>query len=444
MSEPESRRWLVLSCMFWLGLMQAVGWVTYSANPQIASEYYGFENAKASIDMLLNWGPIMYLPVAPLVGYLIAKNADHLWHVILSGAVLTATGMVLRLMPNILGLRVTSHAAHACVHLGQALNGAAGPMNCVTPSALAALWFPSHQRAVATSVVFAIQMAGPPIGFLFGLRISSSSDLVMLMAIEAGFALAVVVAWAFLPSKPKVPPSNSQELRATAQSVERRSASPVSLQRWASTTFLVLSGSFVIGVFQCWSPALPTQLQGVLPEALLKWLVIISASASVFGNFAAPPLIEAWGLQWRLKMALAVMLLVQLVAFGIFTASLPDSPVPLSGAVTSSPSWLIAWLVVASVAEGAMAPMVYELSAELTYPHSEGVTGAAFSWLLNFWGFLLLWIFPLVPSRYDSLMMTGTCIVSLLLLAVVHAEYPRRRLDETDCQTTELLPSTGA
>ncbi|CAK9068676.1 Solute carrier family 49 member 4 homolog (Disrupted in renal carcinoma protein 2 homolog) [Durusdinium trenchii] len=314
MSEPESRRWLVLSCMFWLGLMQAVGWVTYSANPQIASEYYGFENAKASIDMLLNWGPIMYLPVAPLVGYLIAKNADHLWHVILSGAVLTATGMVLRLMPNILGLRVTSHAAHACVHLGQALNGAAGPMNCVTPSALAALWFPSHQRAVATSVAWRCGDVGG---------------------------------------------SNNQR----------------------------------------------------------------EVSAHVNG---------------------AVMLLVQLVAFGIFTASLPDSPVPLSGAVTSSPSWLIAWLVVASVAEGAMAPMVYELSAELTYPHSEGVTGAAFSWLLNFWGFLLLWIFPLVPSRYDSLMMTGTCIVSLLLLAVVHAEYPRRRLDETDCQTTELLPSTGA
>ena len=54
------------------------------------------------------------------------------------------------------------------------------------------------------------------------------------LADRPGFALAVVVAWAFLPSKPKVPPSNSQELRATAQSVERRSASPVSLQRWAS------------------------------------------------------------------------------------------------------------------------------------------------------------------------------------------------------------------
>ena len=47
-------------------------------------------------------------------------------------------------------------------------------MNCVTPSALAALWFPSHQRAVATSVVYAIQMAGPSVGFLLGLGIKNS------------------------------------------------------------------------------------------------------------------------------------------------------------------------------------------------------------------------------------------------------------------------------
>jgi hypothetical protein len=50
-----------LLCMFWLGLMQCVGWVTYSASPRIAAEYYGFENPKASIDLLLNWGPIMPL-----------------------------------------------------------------------------------------------------------------------------------------------------------------------------------------------------------------------------------------------------------------------------------------------------------------------------------------------------------------------------------------------
>ena len=36
-----------------------LGWVTYSADPRISAEYYGFENPQASIDMLLNWGPIM-------------------------------------------------------------------------------------------------------------------------------------------------------------------------------------------------------------------------------------------------------------------------------------------------------------------------------------------------------------------------------------------------
>ncbi|CAE7204802.1 unnamed protein product, partial [Symbiodinium necroappetens] len=67
--DPSFLRWLVLLCMFGLGLVQAIGWMTYSANPDIAADFYGFENPKASIDMLLNWGSIMYLPVAPVAGW---------------------------------------------------------------------------------------------------------------------------------------------------------------------------------------------------------------------------------------------------------------------------------------------------------------------------------------------------------------------------------------
>lgn len=423
----------MLLCMFWLGLMQCVGWVTYSASPRIAAEYYGFENPKASIDLLLNWGPIMYLPVAPVVGYLVAKQAGNLWGVILSGAALTALGLCLRLVPNIIGLAPASGFTHALVHGGQALNGAAGPMNCVTPSALAALWFPASQRGIATSAVYAVQMSGPSVGFLLALGIRNSDHMVLLMFVEAAFALAVLGTWALLPREPKVPPSHSQELRLDA--------SPPALprRRWISTVVLVLAGSFSIGVFQCWSPALPTQLQGALPESLLKWFAIITATASVLGSCLCPPLMEALKLQWRLKSAMATMLLVQLVAFSIFAASLPDSPVAVWKEGPASPAWLMTWLVVASVAEGAVAPMVYELSAELTYPHSEGLTGAAFSWLLNFFGFVLLGIFPLVPPRYDSLMMMGACLVSLVLLCFVHAEYPRRMLDEN--VRSGLLPS---
>ena len=54
----------------------------------------------------------------------------------------------------------------------------------------------------------------------------------------------------------------------------------------------------------------------------------------------------------------------QVFAFTMFACAMPDSPVPLG--TTSSPAPLLAWLVLASVAEGAMAPVVYELAAELT------------------------------------------------------------------------------
>ena len=89
-------------------------------------------------------------------------------------------------------------------------------------------------------VVFAIQMAGPSIGFLFGLSIANSDQLILLMFIEAGFALAVVLAWGlFIPQKPKVAPSLSQQLRSLP--TERTS---VPLRRWA-TCIQTYSNSFV-------------------------------------------------------------------------------------------------------------------------------------------------------------------------------------------------------
>lgn len=46
---------------------------------------------------------LRYLPVAPLVGFMISKRGgdEHLWVVILSGACLTALGLVLRHLGSI-------------------------------------------------------------------------------------------------------------------------------------------------------------------------------------------------------------------------------------------------------------------------------------------------------------------------------------------------------
>ncbi|CAJ1338532.1 unnamed protein product [Effrenium voratum] len=240
----------------------------------------------------------------------------------------------------------TCWAAHALIHTGQALNGMAGPMNCVTPSALAALWFPSHQRAFATSVVYGIQMAGPSVGFLLAFSVRNSQQLIFLMEMEALFSLLVLAAWGCLPRKPKHPPSLSQELRSRGSS---GAAEPVPLRRWISASVLVMAGSLAVGVFQCWSPALPTQLEGVLPNGLLKWFSVITSVASLVGNFAAPFLIEALHLQLKLKLALVAALLVQANivrsrAMVVFDSQTLAQDAQFSGIQLANSAWGFSWL----------------------------------------------------------------------------------------------------
>ena len=61
----EPKRWAVLGVYNMIGFSQSMVWVTYSASAPEARALYG-EDAmdKASINLLLNWGPIMYVIAA--------------------------------------------------------------------------------------------------------------------------------------------------------------------------------------------------------------------------------------------------------------------------------------------------------------------------------------------------------------------------------------------
>ena len=54
------------------------------------------------------------------------------------------------------------------MHVGQALNGLAGPVAMAGPPAVSAAWFPPHQRATATAVGALFGMMGSAAGFVFG------------------------------------------------------------------------------------------------------------------------------------------------------------------------------------------------------------------------------------------------------------------------------------
>ncbi|CAK0900669.1 unnamed protein product [Prorocentrum cordatum] len=232
-------RWVILLVMFWLGMMQGLVWMTLSGNPDVTKRYYALVDEKATIDLLLNWGPIMYLPVVPLVTYGAKRGENGVWATILAGAMLTAAGSLLRLAPSVLPfVDPASEAARWFLHGGQMLNGCAGPMNAVTPSLLAAMWFPPAERAFATATVFSIQAGAPALGFLLALPVHTPEALQALMAAEAASSVAVALVWAVLPKRPLLPPSGSQSLRRlAAQGDGEWAGGPAGLprRRWVSS-----------------------------------------------------------------------------------------------------------------------------------------------------------------------------------------------------------------
>lgn len=53
------------------------------------------------------------------------------------------------------------------IHLGQILNGIAGPLIMAPPPKLSAVWFPPNQRTTATSIGTMAPYVGSAVGFLF-------------------------------------------------------------------------------------------------------------------------------------------------------------------------------------------------------------------------------------------------------------------------------------
>jgi len=256
------------------------------------------------------------------------------------------------------------------------------------------------------------------------LLVTTERHFTVLLVGEAILGLTVMVAWMALPKLPRAPPSISQGLRgAGAQAV---ASAPLTKCQWVSFGCLMIAGGMLNGVFQAWSNTIPTQLEGDLPGALLKWFSFIAGLAGASGSLLVAFSTRVLNLESKLKMTLLCTIFLQFVGFVLFAVLLPGSP---PAGVSGSGLLLMLLIIIGSVANGAMSPLVYELGAELSYPCSEGLSGGVFSWLLNVFQVVLLVVLPIVPAAWDGELMAGTCLVGAGLVAVVQERYGRQEAD---------------
>ena len=72
------QRFYVLFVFSLLSFNQNVIWLTFSPIARNAEKYYGM--SEATVDLLLNWGSIIFIPCLPLTYILLNKNEKNIFN----------------------------------------------------------------------------------------------------------------------------------------------------------------------------------------------------------------------------------------------------------------------------------------------------------------------------------------------------------------------------
>ena len=90
-------RFYILFAFCMLSFNQCLFWITFSPIASNAKLYYGIDDS--TIALLMNWGPIVYIPVCFVTSWLTAQK-NGLRRVCVGSSVVTAAFMVIRCVPS--------------------------------------------------------------------------------------------------------------------------------------------------------------------------------------------------------------------------------------------------------------------------------------------------------------------------------------------------------
>lgn len=257
------RRFYVLLVFSFLTFNQCLFWLTFSPISKSSQSYYRI--SEATVNLLLNWGAIIFIPSLPLAYFLLNKR-NGLRRTVIIIAIAGLVAALLRAIPSFAtspsNPRFTTIAL-PFLHVGQILNAACGPLTMVPVSQLSCMWFGSDERTRATTLAITTHSFGATIGFLISPSIVYAPEFVpRLLYIHLGLAVAAcVLTLAYFPAQPPTAPSAAAELLlnhpTNEESVWTSLRTFVKNLRECFTTpsliLLVLMGSLVAGTFSAWT-----------------------------------------------------------------------------------------------------------------------------------------------------------------------------------------------
>jgi len=280
-------RWWILFVFSFASFLQCLVWFTFSSVPKVAKAYYpGLDDS--TINLLLNWGAIVFIPVLPYVSWLQTKP-NGLLIAFWQGNALVFLATVIRTIPCWVpsDLRGNFYMQWT-LHAGQILNAAAGPIVLALCSQLSTVWFPDTQRATATALAYTANALGTSVGFLLGPGLAPTpEDLPTLLYVEIGMAaLPILGGIIYYRDRPRHPPSAAAlahfEGRYESNFLKGVKDSILNI----SFVLVILAGGIQAGTTNGWQGVLTQQLEGVkYTEKEAGWLGFCVLPVSPLGTF---------------------------------------------------------------------------------------------------------------------------------------------------------------
>lgn len=340
MESPHPKRYLQLLIYSLVTFNQGMLWLLYSPVEIEAQKYYGI--TADTVTLILNWGPIVYLPLVPLtMSY--ANKKDGLKRVVRLAAFLTFGCSALRLVPSLIG--GNTPLALVCIHAGSILNAAAGPLVMSTPSQFSRAWFHVDERTTATAIASLSNQLGCAVAFILGPLIANKANpegIPHLLWVSQIFsAVTLLLVMAFFEEAPQIAIGADSDEEASSSLVclaadeAADTSKPEGCSIWdklcacvrTGCTFhfvvIFLAGGMFGGVFQGWCGLFDIILEPVgFNPVETGWLGFTTTLAQVFGGVVAGRVADMF-FRRRLKRLLLYCVTFSCIGMLYFTLSLP-------------------------------------------------------------------------------------------------------------------------
>ncbi|UYV81239.1 DIRC2 [Cordylochernes scorpioides] len=312
------------------------------------------------------------------------------------------------------------------IHCGQLLNGMAGVVFNSLPSQVSAVWFPTQERTTATSAMITFSTLGVAGGYFLGPRLvhfdqpdppCNSTDQNPPAKFFTALLLFVVVFLGFREQPPR-PPTASATLERLEMADSFRALK-------GNLNFWIVALGFAVtnGISSNWLGILGPALEDLhVTQEEAGRLGTYSTLVGCLSSLLISRLVDMVG--GYIKLCLLALWVVCGANFVVYTCMylhiIPHPKALLYVSVTIT--GILAYTGI---------PLYMELSAEITYPVSEGFVGVVLQTMVNIVGTMFLGIFliPHIGVGWMNWCLIGSAVVGIVLVILQKEDYQRSNFD---------------